>query len=144
VKAVDDSCFHVCDGETLGIIGESGCGKSVTALSIMGLIRRPRGIVEGNILFDGADLTRLSRKAMEDLRGCEIAMIFQEPMTSLHPMHQCGYQLVETVLRHQRVDKKTAYEKAEHLFKLVGIPDPARIIKTYPHELSGGMSSAAV
>ena len=139
IKAVDDIDFSVGTGETLGIIGESGCGKSVTALSIMGLIQQPPGTVSGSIRYKGTELLTMQRRAMEDLRADEIAMIFQEPMTALHPMHSCGYQVAETLRRHKQTDKRSALREAARLFDLVGIPDPEGVVRAFPHQLSGGM-----
>jgi oligopeptide/dipeptide ABC transporter ATP-binding protein len=127
-------------GDTLGLVGESGSGKSVTALSLMRLIPSPPGkISEGRITFDGRDILALSEEAIRRIRGNEIAMIFQEPMTSLNPIHTCGKQIREPLLLHLGLSKKEAQEKALELMTLVGIPSPARRIKDYPHQLSGGM-----
>ena len=139
LKAVDDIGFSVGRGETLGIIGESGCGKSVTALSIMGLIQQPPGAVSGSIRYQGRELRGMKRRALEDLRADEIAMIFQEPMTALHPMHSCGYQVAETLRRHKTMDKRSAFQEAARLFELVGMPDPEGVVRSFPHQLSGGM-----
>ncbi len=140
VKAVEGVSFDVHRGETLGIVGESGCGKSVTALSIMRLIPDPPGrIVGGRITFDGRDLTRISNNEMRRIRGNKISMIFQEPMTSLNPVFTIGFQIAETLKLHQGVSKKDAFEKAVEMLRTVGIPAPERRIKEYPHQMSGGM-----
>jgi len=124
----------------LGIVGESGSGKSVTALSIMRLIPQPPGkIVSGEITFDGKNLCTFSEREMRKIRGCKISMIFQEPMTSLDPVFTIGHEIVETILLHQDLTKKEAYKKAVKMLELVGIPDADKRMKSYPHELSGGM-----
>jgi oligopeptide/dipeptide ABC transporter ATP-binding protein len=138
--AVDDVSFSVKPGETLGIVGESGCGKSVTSLSIMGLIPNPPGrIAGGEILFNGKNLVGMPAREMRKIRGNEISMIFQEPMTSLNPVFTIGNQIMESVILHQRLSKKAAREKAIDMLRLVGIPAPERRIDDYPHQLSGGM-----
>ena len=140
VKAVDDVSFDLYKGKTVGIVGESGCGKSVTSLSIMRLIPSPPGkIVSGEILFNGKNLLNLSMEQMRKIRGNEISMIFQEPMTSLNPVFTIGNQLVEAIRLHQDLSKSAAVEKAIESLKLVGIPAPDKRIKDYPHQLSGGM-----
>ncbi len=139
VKAVDDVDFEVWPGEAVGIVGESGCGKSVTSLSIMRLIPKTGRITAGSILFNGVDLLKLSSREMQRIRGKEIAMIFQDPMTSLNPVLTIGYQLTESIRRHQRVSKREAREKAVEMLNLVGIPNPADRLSQYPHEFSGGM-----
>ncbi|MEM6965184.1 MAG: ABC transporter ATP-binding protein [Bacteroidota bacterium] len=144
VKAVDKINFTLYRGETLGIVGESGSGKSVTSLSIMRLIPNPPGkIVGGKILYypkdkDPVDLVQISEKEIRRYRGNEIAMIFQEPMTSLNPVFRCGDQVAEAIILHQKVSKKVAKEKTIQLFEKVQLPDPERIFKAYPHQLSGG------
>lgn len=139
-KAVDDVTFHVDRGETLGIVGESGCGKSVTALSVMRLIPNPPGeIVSGEITFDGIDVRALPEEKMRRIRGNEISMIFQEPMTSLNPVFTCGDQIMEAIRLHQKVDKTEAKKRAIEMLKLVGIPAPEQRVDEYPHQLSGGM-----
>ncbi len=139
-KAVDGVSFEVGRGETLGLVGESGCGKSVSALSIMRLIPQPPGrIVDGRILLDGTNLLELAEDQMRAIRGNEISMIFQEPMTSLNPVYTCGNQIEEALILHQRMSKKQARERAIEMLKLVGIPAPEQRIKEYPHQLSGGM-----
>jgi oligopeptide/dipeptide ABC transporter ATP-binding protein len=140
VQAVDGVSFSVEVGRTLGIVGESGCGKSVTALSIMGLIPRPPAkIVDGAVLFDGRDLTKLSEHELEDVRGKEIAMIFQDPMTSLNPTFKIGTQITETLRRHFDMPKATARQRAIELLEEVGIPGSAARLDDYPHQFSGGM-----
>jgi peptide/nickel transport system ATP-binding protein len=140
VRAVDGVSFAVEKGKTLGIVGESGCGKSVTALSIMGLIPKPPAkIVSGEVLFEGRDLTKLSERQLEDVRGREIAMIFQDPMTSLNPTLTIGTQITETLRRHLGMDKKQARKRAIELLDEVHIPDAAKRLDDYPHRYSGGM-----
>lgn len=140
VKAVDDVSFSVYKGKTLGIVGESGCGKSVTSLSIMRLIPDPPGkTVSGQILYGNQDLLKLSAAQMRGIRGNEISMIFQEPMTSLNPVFTIGNQIGETVILHQKLSKKEARNQSIEMLKLVGIPSPEKRIDDYPHQLSGGM-----
>ncbi len=140
IKAVDGVSFTINKGETLGLVGESGCGKSVTALSIMRLVQSPPGkIVGGKIFFEGKNLLDLSEKEMRKIRGCKISMIFQEPMTSLDPMFTIGSEIMEVLKLHQNLKKDEAKKKAiESLYK-VRFPDPEKRIDDYPHELSGGM-----
>ena len=140
VRAVDGVDFTLNAGETLGIVGESGCGKSVTALSVMRLLPKGIGkIAEGEILFDGKDLAKLSQKELLALHGRDMAMIFQEPMTSLDPVYTIGYQLSEVLRYHKGMSKKQAMERSVQLLKDVGISRPEMIVNKYPHELSGGM-----
>ena len=140
VKAVDQISFDLYKGKTVGVVGESGCGKSVTSLSIMRLIPNPPGkIVGGEIVYKGKDLLKLNMEDMRRIRGNEISMIFQEPMTSLNPVFTIGNQLVEAIRLHQSVSKKEAVIKAIEMLKLVGIPAPEKRIEDYPHQLSGGM-----
>ncbi|HEU5476523.1 MAG TPA: ABC transporter ATP-binding protein [Gaiellaceae bacterium] len=140
VRAVDGISFSVETGKTLGIVGESGCGKSVTALSIMGLIPRPPArIVGGSVLFDGRDLTTLSARQLEDIRGRQISMIFQDPMTSLNPTLTIGTQITETLRRHFDISKEQARKRAVELLEEVHIPDATRRLNDYPHRYSGGM-----
>ncbi|WP_352408001.1 ABC transporter ATP-binding protein [Acetoanaerobium noterae] len=140
VKAVNGVSYKIKEGETVCVVGESGCGKSVTALSLMRLIAAPQGeIVKGNINFDGKDITSLSEEEMMSIRGNDISMIFQEPMTSLNPVFTVGNQIMESIMLHQKLDKKQARDKAIEMIKLVGIPRAEAIVDSYPHELSGGM-----
>jgi len=140
VRAVDGVSFDLARGETLGIVGESGCGKSVTALSILRLIPPETGrIAAGSIKFEGEELTTLSEEAMKRLRGHRISMIFQEPMTSLNPVLTVGTQIAENVTRHMGVSKKAARERAYEMLDLVRIADARRRLDEYPHQLSGGM-----
>src|SRR6201989_1789876 len=140
VRAVDGVSFHVFPGETLAIVGESGCGKSVTALSVLRLIPAPPGrIVSGEIRFAGRDLLGLDEAEMRQVRGNEISMIFQEPMTSLNPVLTIGRQIAETLILHQGLDHKAPLDKAVDMLRLVHIPESRRRIGEYPHQLSGGM-----
>lgn len=140
VKAVDGISFEIYPGETLGVVGESGCGKSVTSLSIMRLIESPPGQIEnGEIMFNGKDLTQLSQKEMRKIRGNDISMIFQEPMTSLNPVYTVGDQIMEAILIHKDVNKKQARQQAIDMLTKVGIPLPEQRVDEYPHQLSGGM-----
>jgi ABC-type dipeptide/oligopeptide/nickel transport system ATPase component len=139
-KAVDGVDFDIEAGEVLGLVGESGSGKSVTALSILRLIPDPPGkIVGGSILYKGQDLLKLSWKDIREIRGKEISMIFQEPMTSLNPVFTIGKQLTEVILEHEAVSKKEALNRSVEMLELVGIPDPASRMNDYPHQYSGGM-----
>lgn len=140
VPAVDGVSLYIKRGETLGVVGESGCGKSVTSLSIMRLIPNPPGkIVEGEILFEGQDLLKLPESEMRKIRGNDISMIFQEPMTSLNPVYTIGDQISEAIQLHQGLNYKEATDKAVEMLRLVGIPLPERRVNEYPHQLSGGM-----
>jgi peptide/nickel transport system ATP-binding protein len=138
-RAVDGVSFHVNAGETVAIVGESGCGKSVTSMSILRLIPEPPGKIAGAIRFQGRDLLKLSDREMRDIRGNEISMIFQEPMTSLNPVLTVGRQIGETLRLHQGLSRQQAEEKAVEMLTLVGIPEPRRRVREYPHQLSGGM-----
>ncbi|MFC4619272.1 ABC transporter ATP-binding protein [Camelliibacillus cellulosilyticus] len=139
VPAVDGIDLVVQEGEILGIVGESGCGKSVTSLSVMGLVTDPGKVVEGEILFNGEEISHASERRMRKIRGNDIAMIFQEPMTSLNPVFTIGDQMVEALCIHQKMKKKEARHRAIDLLKLVGLPRAADLIREYPHQLSGGM-----
>ena len=139
VKAVNDVSFNVEKGKTLGIVGESGCGKSITSLSIMGLVERPGKIEGGEILFEGEDLLKMTEAKMRNIRGKKIAMIFQEPMTSLNPVYTIGQQLIEALLLHEKMTKQEAKARAIEMLKLVKIPLAERRFDEYPHQLSGGM-----
>jgi peptide/nickel transport system ATP-binding protein len=139
VRAVDGVSFHVSAGETLAIVGESGCGKSVTAMSILRLIQQPPGKVSGRITFDDHDLLALSEADMRDIRGNQISMIFQEPMTSLNPVLTVGRQIGETLRLHQGLSTRDAERKTIEMLTLVGIPAAPRRVREYPHQLSGGM-----
>ncbi|MFO8042578.1 MAG: ABC transporter ATP-binding protein [Alkalispirochaeta sp.] len=139
VKAVDGVSFSIKPGETLGIVGESGCGKSVTSLSIMRLLSQPGRVVGGEVRFRGENLLERSEQQMRQLRGKDISMIFQEPMTSLNPVFTVGDQIAEALQIHERLDKRAAWAKAIDMLRLVGIPGPERRAKQHPFELSGGM-----
>ena len=139
VKAVDGVNFQLKERETMGLVGESGCGKSITALSIMRLLTRPGRSVAGRIMFQGRNLLEISEEEMEDVRGNDIAMIFQEPMTSLNPVFPVGVQIVESIQRHLGLSEADARDRVVDLFKQVGIPSPERRVGDYPHEMSGGM-----
>jgi len=140
VRAVDGVDFTLERGRTLGIVGESGCGKSVTALSIMGLVPQPPGrIAGGEVLFEGEDLLRLPPQRLRDLRGDKLSMIFQEPMTSLNPAFPAGEQVAEALLRHRKLGKDEAHVQAVEMLRRVRIPSPERRAADYPHQLSGGM-----
>ena len=140
VRAVDGVSFHVMPGETLAIVGESGCGKSVTALSVLRLVPSPPGrIVSGSIRLAGRDLLELSEAEMREVRGNDISMIFQEPMTSLNPVLTIGRQIAETLTLHQGLDRRAALRRAVEMLRLVHIPEAQRRISQYPHQLSGGM-----
>jgi oligopeptide transport system ATP-binding protein len=144
VKAVDGVSFHLSPGETLGIVGESGSGKSVTALSIMRLLQPPGQIVNGQVLYRGRDLTKVSESEMRDIRGDEIAMIFQDPMTSLNPVFRTGWQVAEPLRLHRGMAKAQALVEASAMLGKVGIPRPEDRAKNYPHEFSGGMRQRAM
>lgn len=139
VKSVDGVSFSVDKGETLGVVGESGCGKSITSMSIMQLIGKPGKIVNGEIDFKGENLLNKDKEEMRKIRGKEIAMIFQEPMTSLNPVYTVGQQIMEAVLIHEDMTKEQARERAIQMLDLVKIPDAEKRLNSYPHEFSGGM-----
>jgi len=144
VQAVRGVSFHLDKGEALGIVGESGSGKSVTAMSVMKLLQSPGKIVDGEIWFKGENLINKSEKRMMSIRGNEIAMIFQDPMTSLNPVYKIGDQIMEAIRKHQKLTKTEAREKAIEMLSLVGIPSPESRIDNYPHEFSGGMRQRAM
>ncbi|WP_424626741.1 ABC transporter ATP-binding protein [Achromobacter marplatensis] len=144
VVAVDKLSFDLLPGETLGLVGESGCGKSVTSLSIMRLLRAPGRVAGGRIEFDGRDLLALPEKSMRAIRGNQISMIFQEPMTSLNPVITVGKQISESLMLHQGLSRRDALAQAEKLLELVQISDPARRVREYPYQLSGGMRQRAM
>jgi peptide/nickel transport system ATP-binding protein len=143
-RAVDGVSFDVRPGQTVGLVGESGCGKSVTSLAIMGLLPTRGNSVEGSAVFDGEDLLSLSSTQMRDRRGADIAMIFQDPLSSLNPVIQIGRQVTEVMERHQGLSRKEAMPKAADLLERVGIPDPTARLANYPHQLSGGMRQRAL
>ncbi|WP_191559607.1 ABC transporter ATP-binding protein [Metabacillus idriensis] len=138
-RVVDSIRFDVHKGEVLGIVGESGCGKSVTSLSIMGLLPKKSSKLTGEVLFQGKDLLQLSEKSLRKMRGNDIAMVFQEPMTSLNPLFKIGNQLEESLRVHQDLTKKQAKERVIQILRLVGLPRPEELFDEYPHQLSGGM-----
>lgn len=144
IKAVDGISYSINKGETLGIVGESGCGKSVTSYSIMRLLSYPGQVTGGRIIFDGVDLCGLSEENMRQLRGKRIAMIFQEPMTALNPVLTIGQQITEQVLAHENISPKQSRERAIDLLNKVGIPSPAQRVDAYPHQMSGGMRQRAM
>jgi oligopeptide/dipeptide ABC transporter ATP-binding protein len=144
-KAVDDISFFLDKGEVIGLVGESGCGKSVTAQTIMRLIPTPPGkIVQGKILFDGRDIVKLSMEQMRSIRGDRISMIFQEPMTSLNPVYTIGNQISEMFILHEGLSKRESLERSVEMLKKVQIPAPERRVQEYPHQLSGGMRQRAM
>jgi oligopeptide/dipeptide ABC transporter ATP-binding protein len=139
-RAVDGVSFSIGRGETVGLVGESGCGKSVTALSIMRLVTDPPGRIEGgSVIFEGRDLLGLSEKEMRNVRGNEISIIFQEPLSSLNPVFTCGEQIREAIALHQKLGRRKSREKAVEMLRLVRIPDPGKRYSSYPHQMSGGM-----
>ncbi|HYH27150.1 MAG TPA: ABC transporter ATP-binding protein [Actinomycetota bacterium] len=144
VKAVDGVSFTVDQGETLGVVGESGSGKSVTFLTVMGLINRKSAVVSGEVLFRGEDLLRATDETMRQIRGKSISMIFQDPMTSLHPFYKVGDQIVEAIRVHHGIDKKAAMRQAVEMLRRVGIPKPEERAAQFPHEFSGGMRQRAM
>ena len=144
VRVLDGVSFDVAEGEVLGIVGESGSGKTMTVLAVMGLITDPNAVIQGSIKFRGRELVGLRAKDMRQLRGREIAMIFQDPMTALTPVYTIGWQIAEQILTHQKVSKKAAWDRAIDLLAEVGIPKPEEAVHRYPHQLSGGMRQRAV
>lgn len=145
VKSVQDVSFEVNAGQVLGVVGESGCGKSVTSMSILRLIQQPQGkIVNGQILFDGQDLLKLTEEQMRKIRGNKISLISQDPMTSLNPVLTIGEQIMEAIMLHQGKNRKDAHDKAIEMLRLVGIPSPEQRVDQYPHEFSGGMRQRAI
>src|ERR1035437_9293973 len=139
VHAVEGAELSVDRGSTLGVVGESGSGKSVTALTVMGLTRFPNATISGAIMFDGTDLVKMPNNQMRSVRGRRIAMIFQDPLSSLHPLFKIGWQIVEAIQTHEDVSKSVARKRAIEALREVGIPNPEKRIDNYPHELSGGM-----
>lgn len=145
VKAADDVSFHVDEGETLGIVGESGCGKSITSMSIARLVETPPGkYVGGEILLDGEDMLKISEARMREIRGNDISFIFQEPMTSLNPIFKIGRQISEPLMLHQKMSKQEAYKESIKMLDTVKIPNPERVVDDYPFALSGGMRQRAM
>ncbi|NCC97473.1 MAG: ABC transporter ATP-binding protein, partial [Synergistales bacterium] len=140
VKALEDVSFSIEQGEILGIVGETGCGKSVTSRTIMGLIPQPPGkIVGGEVLFEGRDLLKLGDEDMRSIRGKDMAMIFQDPMSSLNPVLKVGFQVMEAIKAHGNVSDREARKRALDMFEKVNIPDPEKSLNRYPHQFSGGM-----
>src|SRR5437588_7797709 len=144
VKAVDGVSFTLAKGEVLGIVGESGSGKSVTMMSVLRLINDPNMRVEGEVLYKGRDIMKLSENQMREVRGGEIAMIFQDPMTSLNPVYRVGDQIIEALVTHRDVDKREAKKRAIDLLKQVGIPQAETRVDDFPHQFSGGMRQRAM
>jgi peptide/nickel transport system ATP-binding protein len=144
VKAVDDVSFTIERGETLGVVGESGSGKSVTFLTIMGLTNRKSAEVSGEVIFEGQDLLKIPIEELRNIRGSRMAMIFQDPLTSLHPFYKVGDQIVEAIRTHQKTSKKEAFDMAVDMLRRVGIPRPDERARQYPHEYSGGMRQRAM
>jgi peptide/nickel transport system ATP-binding protein len=144
VKAVDGVSYSLQPGETLGIVGESGSGKSVSSLTVMGLINRKQATISGEVLFQGQDLLKLPKDEMRTVRGEKISMIFQDPMTSLHPFYKVGYQISESILEHQDISKEEAMDQAVEMLARVNIPRPKERADQYPHEFSGGMRQRAM
>ena len=145
VKAADDVSFYVNEGETLGIVGESGCGKSITCMSLVRLVETPPGkYVDGEIMFNGEDMLKVSDERIREIRGNDISFIFQEPMTSLNPIFKIGYQISETMMFHRGMSKKEAYKESIKMLELVKIPNPERVANDYPFALSGGMRQRAM
>lgn len=143
-RAVNNISYSIEKGKTLGIVGESGCGKSVTSFSLMRLIEQPGRVTNGEFYLNDKDILKLTETEMEDVRGGEMAMIFQEPMTALNPVLTIGYQIDEQIIKHKKCSKNEAKERSIEMLKLVGIPSPAERYETYPHQLSGGMRQRAM
>lgn len=143
-KAVNNISFEIPKGKTLGIVGESGCGKSVTSYSLMRLIQSPGQVTGGQVLLNGRDILKLSEEKMEEVRGGEMAMIFQEPMTALNPVLTIGFQMDEQIMKHKKCSQKESKDRAIEMLRLVGIPSPEERYTSYPHQLSGGMRQRAM
>lgn len=144
VEALDEVSFEIYDGEILGLVGESGCGKSVTAASILQLVQKPGRVISGSVLLEGEDLLRKSAREMSAIRGSRISIIFQDPTSSLNPLFKVGYQVAEPYIYHQGVEKKNALKRAIEILKQTGLPDTLDKARSYPHELSGGMRQRAM
>ncbi|HUT87789.1 MAG TPA: ABC transporter ATP-binding protein [Candidatus Heimdallarchaeota archaeon] len=144
VEALDEVSFEIYEGEIFGLVGESGCGKSVTASSILGLVAKPGKVISGSILLDGEDLLTKSQQEMNKVRGSRISIIFQDPTSSLNPLFRIGYQVAEPYIYHQKKQKKSAIREATTILEMTGLPDPSDKAKNYPHELSGGMRQRAM
>src|ERR687895_1921071 len=144
VKAVDGISYTLDRGQTLGIVGESGSGKSVSSLTVMGLTRARNARISGTVRFEGRDLLGASDEDMRQIRGNDIAMIFQDPLSSLHPFYKVGRQIVEAIRSHSDMTKAQAFDRAVEMLGLVGIPEPRRRAESYPHEFSGGMRQRAM
>src|SRR4026209_729195 len=144
VKAVDGLSFSLQAGETLGVVGKSGSGKSVSFLTVMGLINKKSAIIEGQVLFQGQDLVQMSNDELREIRGSKIAMIFLDPMTSLHPFYKVGDQISEMILAHEDISKKDAFDRSIEMLRRVNIPQPEERAKQFPHEFSGGMRQRAM
>jgi peptide/nickel transport system ATP-binding protein len=144
VQAVDTVSFEVASGETLGIVGESGCGKTVAAMTILGLTRGPQTTISGRAVYEGRDLLALGADELQRVRGNDIAVIFQDPLSSLHPFYRIGDQIVEGIRTHRDVSRASARARAIELLSLVGVPEPNRRVDDYPHEFSGGMRQRAM
>jgi peptide/nickel transport system ATP-binding protein len=144
VHAVDGASFSVDRGRALGIVGESGSGKSVSALAVLGLTSAPNATISGSIVFDGVELVGLDRERLREIRGSRIAMVFQDPMSSLHPLYKVGWQIVEAILAHEDISHAAAHRRALEALKEVGMPSPEERLSSYPHELSGGMRQRAM
>ena len=144
VRAVNDVSLSIDAGQVVAVVGESGSGKSVTSLSIMRLLEEPGHVASGKVLFEGRDLLELNERDMEKVRGDRVSMIFQEPMTSLNPVYRVGDQIVEAIRTHSHMSKKEAWDKAVDMLRIVGIPDPAKRARDYPHQMSGGMRQRVI